>query len=384
MSINKEKLISGALTPLYLLIDKIIKKKNPAKKNKKILLIFLGEIGDYILFRNFIEEIKKDSKYKNYSITLCGNPLWKNISENSDRKYIDKFIWVSRKNFLINPFYRFNILKSISDKSFEIILRPSYGRSFSVDSIVKISNSINKIGNSGGPKGMYSWQKLLTDSYYTQLIQSKKEITFEFIKNKEFFEVFLNKNLFTNLSIPFEKKNHKEKYAVIVPGAGAKFRRWSAKNFAEIADFIIQRKKLKIKILGSKKDSEIAEKIIHKSNYPKKIENLIGNTLQNSINVIGNSNLLISNDTGAVHIAAAIDTPTLCISNGNHFGKFHPYPKKISKKVHHIYPRQIKNKSFKELSRKYSKGSSLDINIITPKEVMKRLNTLLNSITQPN
>ena len=377
MYINKSKLISAIYTPLSILLDKIINKKNQSKRNKKILLIFLGYIGDYTLFRNFIEEIKKDLKYKDYSITLCGNPLWRSISENLDKKYVDDFIWVNRKKFLINPFYRFNILKKISKESFEIAIMPNYGRSFSVDSIFKISNSINKIGNNGSSISIFPWQKNISDRYYTKLISSKNKVEFEFLKNKDFFEQFLNKNLSTNLSIPFEKKNPKEKYVVIVPGAGAKFRKWSPKNFSKVADFIIQKYNLKVKILGSNKDSEIAEEIIHNSNYPKEMENLTGNTLLESMNIIGNSNLLVSNDTGSAHIAAATGTPTLCVSNGNSFGKFHPYPKEISKKIKFIYPHQIKNKPFKELFEKYSRNSNLDINIINPGEVIKNLDTLL-------
>lgn len=149
MHINQGKLISAILTPLYLFIDKKIIKKRKTKKNKKILLIFLGEIGDYILFRNFIKEIKNDPKYKTYSITLCGNPLWKNISEKLDADNIDKFIWINRKKFLINIFYRFNILKKINKEQFEITIQPTYGRSFYLDSIIRVSNSFEKIGNKG-------------------------------------------------------------------------------------------------------------------------------------------------------------------------------------------------------------------------------------------
>ena len=39
------------------------------------------------------------------------------------------------------------------------------------------------------------------------------------------------------------------------------------------------------------------------------------------------SQLTISNDTGAVHLAAAIGTPMVCILGGGHFGRFVPYPK---------------------------------------------------------
>lgn len=378
MRINKSKLISAILSPLYLLIDKKINKKSPNKRNKKILLIFLGYIGDYILFRNFISEIKKDSRYKDYKITFCGNPLWRNISESLDKKYVDEFIWVNRQKFLMNPFYRFNILKKISKESFEITIMPNHGRSFSADSIVKISNSINKIGNNGSLIDIFPWQKKISDRYYTKLISLKNKVEFEFLKNKDFFEQFLNKNLSTNLSIPLKKININEEYVVFVPGAGAKFKKWDPKNFAKVADFIIQKYNSKVKILGSKKDYKIAYEIIHNSKYPNKIENLTGKTLLNSINIIGNSKLLVSNETGPSHIAAATDTLTLCLSNGNQFGRFYPYPRKISKRIIHIFPPELENKTFKELVKKYARSSDLNINSILPEKVIKKIDVLLN------
>ncbi|MEA3329764.1 MAG: glycosyltransferase family 9 protein [Nanoarchaeota archaeon] len=376
MHINKSRLISIILSPLYLLIDWGIKQKSQNKKNKKILLIFLGYIGDYILFRNFIEEIKKDSKYKNYKITLCGNPLWKSISENLDKKYVNSFIWINRKKFLVNPIYRFRTLKKISKKSFETAIMPDYGRSFSVDSIFNISNSINKIGNNGGLDSILPWQKKISDQYYTKLIYLKKEFEFEFTKNKDFFEQFLNKKLSTNLSIPIKKLKIDKSYIIFIPGAGADFKKWSPKNFVKVADFIISKNKVKIKILGSKKDSELAEKIITNSKYPKEIENLTGNNLLDTTNLIGNSKLVISNDTGPSHIAAATNIPTLCLTNGNEFGRFYPYPKNMSKKIIHLFPPKLEDRTFEGLVKEYSKGSNLNINSITSEKLIKKIQQL--------
>ena len=63
---NILKLITYYIIDIFVQPSKIIKPKS-------LLLIRLDAIGDYILFRNFIEELKKDEKYKHYSITLLGN-----------------------------------------------------------------------------------------------------------------------------------------------------------------------------------------------------------------------------------------------------------------------------------------------------------------------
>ena len=54
-------------------------------QNKKyipgtLLIIKTDAIGDYILFRNFLSEVRNLSLYKNYKIILCGNELWKDIA----------------------------------------------------------------------------------------------------------------------------------------------------------------------------------------------------------------------------------------------------------------------------------------------------------------
>ena len=79
-------------------------------KQKSLLLVRLDAIGDYILFRNFIESLKKNQKYNNYKITLLGNNVWKNLSKELDYEYVDNFIWLDRNKFNKNLIYRYKKL----------------------------------------------------------------------------------------------------------------------------------------------------------------------------------------------------------------------------------------------------------------------------------
>ena len=94
---------------------------SPSKKisKKTILLIRLDAIGDYILFRNFIQIIANSKKYQDYKITLVGNSTWKNIAENLDSQHIDSFIWLDRNKLNKDFIYRYQKLKEIS--SFEYL-----------------------------------------------------------------------------------------------------------------------------------------------------------------------------------------------------------------------------------------------------------------------
>ena len=41
------------------------------------------------------------------------------------------------------------------------------------------------------------------------------------------------------------------------------------------------------------------------------------------------SNLLIGNDTSSVHIASAVNTPSIALVGGGHYGYFLPYPSSL-------------------------------------------------------
>jgi len=69
-------------------------------------------------------------------------------------------------------------------------------------------------------------------------------------------------------------------------------------------------------------------------------------------------------------------TNIFVISNGNHFGRFTPYPKEIWKGYYPIYHSEIEKDlgNYKKLSNSYGYGSSLDISEITVEKVKDKIN----------
>ncbi len=89
---------------------------------------------------------------------------------------------------------------------------------------------------------------------------------------------------------------------------------------------------------------------------------------------------MIANETSAPHFAIALEmTNVFVISNGNHYGRFTPYPKEISKNYHVIYHPVIEKdlEDYKKLSTSYGFGSSVDINEISAQSVIKKLDYIL-------
>jgi len=369
-----------------LLLIKIIHFKKTIIQDRTLLLIRLDSIGDYVLFRNFVSVIKTNNKYAEYKITLCGNIRWKDLAETFDSNNFETFIWVDRRKFRINPFYKYQILKKIYHAGFEIAIESAYTREilFS-DIIIKASKAEQRIGSTGSPENYSLWKrKLFSDKFYTKLIPLDEKNIFEFYRNKEYMQKLLGVNIHIekpsidvstiNINLPVINS-----FLVVVPGAQEKSRRWDIKNIIAVINHVLSRYEYCICIVGSHDDSKLANKITQEISS-KRIIDLTGKTnLVQLAKLISKSELLISNDTSAVHFAAAVSTPFICISNGKHFGRFNPYPKEMNIKGTHVYPHYIESNlhSFEKLTEEFRFFSKININEITVDKVIEKIDMML-------
>jgi len=106
-------------------------------------------------------------------------------------------------------------------------------------------------------------------------------------------------------------------FVCLMPGAGASWgkssfrRRWSKDKFTELTQFISNNLGLKVVLLGSPDEKEISDYISLK--VPSCI-NLCGKTdLLLSIALMKKARLLVTNDGGPLHMAAAVGIQTVSI-----------------------------------------------------------------------
>ena len=102
----------------------------------------------------------------------------------------------------------------------------------------------------------------------------------------------------------------------ICPGAEyGPSKRWPTEHFAVLAQQLIkQNSNNQIILLGSKSDYFLAQEITSQSKLVSNIHNWCGNTsLDEAIALIGMSKAVVSNDSGLMHIAAALQIPQVAI-----------------------------------------------------------------------
>ena len=109
-----------------------------------------------------------------------------------------------------------------------------------------------------------------------------------------------------------------DNYAVLIPGSAHQDKCWPPERFAQVAEKISSQYHLSIVATGSESEAAIVEKIQEKTAIP--VASLAGQTsLGELVALLKGARLVVSNDTGPGHIAAALGVPLVLM-----FGRANP------------------------------------------------------------
>lgn len=106
--------------------------------------------------------------------------------------------------------------------------------------------------------------------------------------------------------------------AIYVMCPGAEYgvtKRWPTEHFAALAkEFISSDPSCQIILLGGQGDQSLGQEIVSQAQHVPQIHNWCGSTsLDEAIALIGMSKAVISNDSGLMHVAAALKVPQVAI-----------------------------------------------------------------------
>jgi heptosyltransferase-2 len=103
--------------------------------------------------------------------------------------------------------------------------------------------------------------------------------------------------------------------AVVAIGPGSVYggaKRWPADRFAAVADALVDRDGVRVVLLGSAREGKILADVASRMRQP--VVNLAGRTdLPTLTGVLARSRLLLCNDSGAMHVAAAVGVPVVAV-----------------------------------------------------------------------
>lgn len=104
-----------------------------------------------------------------------------------------------------------------------------------------------------------------------------------------------------------------EKLVAISPGATfGRAKRWPAEYFAALADELTERYSVRILVFGTRRDKEVAAQVC--GNMQGRVLDLAGKTSLRQLGaLLSMCRILISNDSGTMHVGAAVRTPVVAI-----------------------------------------------------------------------
>ena len=292
-------------------------------------------IGDFVIWLDTAKEFRYLYPSEKYKIVLVGNALWYSLAK--ALPYWDEVISVDIKQFKTIFSYRWNLLKQVRNLGANIAIQPTFSREFyHGDTIVRASGAPTRISSEGDMSNRNWLKKKLADSWHTELIPASTQMMTELERNAEFFQRLSKKPHFISypkLNLPGLASSvnwENQEYYVLFPGVSEALRQWPVECFAEIANRIYDQTGLTGILDGAPNEKPLAEFI---QNISKASLEWAGTMLDELPELLKYAKFVVSGETSAVVIAAAVETPVICVLGGAYFGRFFPYPELTGQEI---------------------------------------------------
>lgn len=346
------------------------------KHEKKLALIRLDDIGDYLLTRNFISEFKRSNRYQDCQITLIGNAVWKSIFDEYDGESTHTAIWVDKAKYLNDETYRSNLWKKLRDNHFETVISLSKTRPLLIDDILVLATgAVHKIGS----KNSQAFTQLndISNQIYTNLIEIPEQLH-EFEYNKNFTQKVLDTKIQINRPwLPnISNKEIVQRQILCFIGASAKSKTWPLDHWISLIELMLKNGFEPV-ICGGKNEEKIASQIASKTS----VDSIVGKTnLVQTLEYISKSIAVITGDSMAAHAAVSYNKKTIIIANGVNANRFVVYPLADFENVKTIFTKQF-NKYIQSRNKKTNeyRAVSSDMQSILPSQVFDQLCFLLKN-----
>lgn len=340
----------------------------------RVLLVRLDAIGDYVLFRNFIESSRKSSRFRGLKLDLLGNIRWKGLSEVADAGLLDTCYWIDPTSH----FQRKRIQFELNAHAYSLIVHPTYSRRPEHDQLVGALRAEAKVATRGDRSNMGETDRDRS-SVYTEVIETDGSAgRFEFHRNRDFFERLLSSRIRLEWPVIDAKRLGRcettlpTEYVSFHMDASESEKCWEAENFAAVARFLTVEKGLAVVLLGGKAGVPFEDM----AGRNELIFDLRGTTsLLEAARIVAGSTAFIGNDSGLLHIAAATGVKNIvAVCYGKSFGRFAPYPTRSDVNHVFVFPPRIESRRSDpaRLKTQYADGTYEDVDLIQPELVIEK------------
>ncbi len=303
---------------------------------RRVLLVRLDAIGDWILFRNALRALRRSPHYAKSHFTILGNPAWRGLAEAFDADLADEWLWTERRGDLFRRGYENFLPYAIWHQRVKCAqqrLRTDLAaRSF--DEILSLQSCrdplLDELLAGLAPSLVGVRCEALDSSMYTRLLDPGSEL-FAFLQARSLVSQLAGEPCNEPLSLKTGSET-RGRDILIFTGASHWTRRWPCHRVQALVRILLERTDRRIFLANSIGDASIRS--LADSFRTPRVEALPAMPLADFAQRIAYACAVVTNDTMALHLAAATDTPVVAVVNGiSGRSGFWPYPTTIGKRV---------------------------------------------------
>jgi len=310
----------------------------------RVLVVRVDAIGDFMLWLDSARELRRLYPPDGYQITLIGNRRWTALAR--EMPCFDEVWEIDRRSFVLDPLYRYRILRRVALGGFSVALYPTFSRDFLWgDALVRASGADSRIGLSGNMDLLTPVGIRLSNRWYTTLHEASKVPMMELRRNAEFMRS-LGLTCFRagmprlEVRKPLPRELRGRDFYVLCPGASHANKRWPPANFAEIATRIFAHTGWMGVICGSLDEAGLVRRLRAATAVP--LEDFTGRTTIGGLAaILAGARLVLGNDTGTIHMAAAVGVDSICVVGGGQPGRYFPYETESCEDAH--FPQRVEH-----------------------------------------
>jgi len=289
----------------------------PSVGDFHILIIKLTMLGDTVLLEPSVRALRM--RYPSSKIFFLCSPVNEAVVRNWD--FIDEVIVFDFKIFATRPWRILSFVKKYLLRTHRFEVAVDYEQWFRITPILAfLSGSRITAGfKTAGQARDFLFDKKILHTRDSHEIKSFAELTsavFGFEINDTALQLDIPLSSRRKSQEILEKSGIQpgEKYAVIHPGCGSNgiLREWPRQGYASVADYIASRYSLKIVLTGSAEDKDTTRSVSVLMKAPS--IDISGRTdFLILADIIRRAVLIVCGNTGVVHIASAVGTPSVVI-----------------------------------------------------------------------
>lgn len=305
-------------------------------KRNVIVLLRTDAMGDFVIWLDAAKEFKKAYPDKKI-IVICRSS---NAELARRLPYFDDVCDIDEKKVLNIDYCLklwFRMLKMYGCIMYQCV----YSRSPLEDSVAVMVPAYKKITVDPDDTNYTLEYRKKGEKIYDEVLSVEKKWMMELQRNAQIMRAFGFREFKSDLpyipSVIEGFKAQDKEYYVIVLGTSNYAKAWEVEKYLAVAKWIYEKYQFPCYLLGVPNDSGLGEEFC-RSNEVVPVKNYIGKTgFLEYIEYIRNARLVLSGDTSAAHIAAAVRTKSVAIVGGLHFERFLPYDTELKENAE-FYP----------------------------------------------